>query len=91
MLLDIIRAAKECFCDGIYIPVKDQHPCGWDFISFHYIDVNDSDDEQLGYLFTLEDISGGIYDCHDYEDCTLDEILDKTKCKYAFEIESINW
>jgi len=87
---DVISAAKEIFCNGIYIP-SDYHPCGWDFISFEDIDKDEEGNYDVGYIFKIYDISGGNYDIHDYTDCTLQEILEKTDGKFSFERSGIDW
>lgn len=82
LLIEIVSAANEVFCHGIYIPSEEGHPCGWDFISFDYIDGYE---EILEYKFDITDISDGIYDVHEYENKTLKEILEATDCKFEFE------
>jgi hypothetical protein len=81
--------AKRYFCDGIYVKTNDMHPCGWDFISFEYID----EFEDLMYPIGSERISNAIYDSHDYEDLNLLEILQKVGMDgWCFEISgTINW
>lgn len=86
-ILDIVACAKEVFCDGIYVP-SDMHPCGWDFISFENIEM---EDDILDYKFSDSDVSNGNYAFCDFDECTLEEILEKTNGKYAFEIGQINW
>lgn len=81
LLINIVEVAKESFCDGIYVPC-DEHPCGWDFISFD--DIEDSE-EVLEYEFTDINISNGIYAFHKFENKTLKEILTETECKFNFE------
>jgi hypothetical protein len=83
-ILEVFKIAKEVFCNGIYVPVKDWHPCGWDFISFEDIDLVDGD--IFNYIFEHPDISNGIYDYHPYENMTLRGILTETKCRFTFEI-----
>lgn len=84
ILLEIIRVAKEVFCGGIYVPC-DMHPCGWDFIDFNMIELDDEEEDPLEYQFELCDISSVIYDEHPYEDMTLREILEETDMKFEFE------
>lgn len=85
-IIEIYKAAKEVFCNGIYVPVKDWHLCGWDFISFEYCD-----DGILDWIFEDGDISNGIYSFHPYENMTLKQILNETNGKFAFEIGMIDW
>ena len=87
-LVNIVRCAKEVFCQGIYVPC-DSHPCGWDFIDFS--DVTPSTVSVVTHEFDMMEISNGIYDGHPYEGMTLKQVLRETKGKYAFEIGSINW
>jgi len=88
-LLDVIKCAKEYFANGIYVPCN-QHPCGWDFISFENIDLLYTRENPLKYKFQLSDISDYAYDEHNFENCTLGEILEE-RGKFAFEKESIDW
>jgi hypothetical protein len=83
---EIVKCAKEIFCNGIYVPCN-EHPCGWDFISFENLEIEDAYD----YIFDRYDISNCIYDDHPYAGLTLIDILEETKGRYAFEIGSINW
>jgi len=85
-LMEIIKCAKEIFCQGIYVPCN-EHPCGWDFISFEYLDIEDI----LTYQFEGYDISNGIYDSHPFIGLTLEEILKETNERFAFEIGQIDW
>lgn len=85
-LIEIVKCAKEIFCGGIYVPCN-EHPCGWDFISFGYIKIEDI----LDYQFENYDISKAIYDEHPFCDMTLKEILEETEGRYVFEIGSIDW
>jgi len=85
-LMEIVKCAKEIFCQGVYVPCN-EHPCGWDFISFEYLDVEDA----ITYQFEGYDISNGIYDEHPFVGMTLDEILTETNGKYVFEIGQIDW
>ena len=84
---EIVKCAKKVFCDGIYVPAN-EHPCGWDFISFESLELASDVDF---YCFEDSDISNGIYGFHPYTGLTLAEILQKTKNVYEFEISSINW
>jgi len=85
---EVFNAAKEIFCDGIYVKCLMSHPCGWDFIDFSYM-------EDWGYdeIITTEQISDGIYNSHEYEDLTLLEILKEVgKDGWCFEISgTVNW
>lgn len=90
VLLEIYDAAMNVFCKGIYVPC-DRHPCGWDFISFEWIDNNTYEDSIFCYSFDIGDISDGTYDIHPYERMTLKEILKETKGDYCFEIGQIDW
>lgn len=81
VLIEIVQVAKETFCNGIYVPC-DEHPCGWDFISFDYIEDYE---EILEYEFEDSDISDNIYCNHPYDGKTLKEILTETKCQFNFE------
>lgn len=88
---EIINAAKEVFCNGLYVPA-DEHPCGWDFISFEGIYMGLPEKlPPYEYRFTLDDISNGIYSSHAFADKTLFEILKTTKNKYAFEESGMDW
>lgn len=82
--LEEVYQASKSFHIGIYVNYKNAkgikrdliHPCGWDFISFLYIDEDDANDCIYNYLFRIEDISDGIYSSHPLEDLTLKEILE---------------
>ena len=87
LIIDIVKCAKEIFCNGLYVP-STAHPCGWDFISFESIDL---EDDVLEYTIESSDICDGAYSWHDYEGLTIKELLEKTKGKYAFEIGSMDW
>jgi hypothetical protein len=87
-VIEIVKCAKETFCDGIYVPCN-THPCGWDFISFENFEAVSTD--AIDYPIDCDVISDGIYNYHPYEGLTLIDILGKTNGKYAFEIGSINW
>lgn len=80
------------FGGGIYInynyteSVKDYyiHPCGWDFLSFEGIDIDDERSKEeaqdydcsvFNYIFETEDFSNGIYEKHPFDGYTLKEIL----------------
>lgn len=80
---EIFSAAKEFFCNGIYI-LADEHPCGWDFISFEYMETPDEKIE-------LSSISNGIYDYHSFHMETLFEILKSVGLKgWCFEISGVD-
>lgn len=87
----IVTASMESFGQGIYVPC-DYHICGYDFIDFECIELDEEDEDfyeeysPLNYKFEGSDISNGIYDsCHPYEGLTLKEILQKTNLKFEFE------
>ncbi len=84
---DIYNGAKDYFCDGIYVK-SNAHPCGWDFISFEYMDCSsDAFDLPIG----VEAISGGCYDFHDYEDMTLEDIITTVGIHgWCFEISGVD-
>ena len=80
------------FAGGIYINYDHTksveschiHPCGWDFLSFENIEIDDEksieeaqdyDYSVFNYVFETEDISNGIYEKHPLEGYTLKEIL----------------
>lgn len=88
IIKEIYDCAMNVFCHGIAVP-SDRHPCGWDWLDFECIvDENDV----LEYEFSLSEISGGIYEDHDYEFLTLKEILIETEGKFLFELNTwINW
>lgn len=80
----IYDCAMEVFCDGIAVP-SDNHPCGWDWIDFKYVD------DILTYKFDYSNISNGIGN-NDFEGKTLKEILKFTKGRFLFEIFTyVNW
>lgn len=81
ILVEIVRVAKEVFGNFIFVP-SDEHPCGWDTLSFDEIEEYD---EILEYKFDHHDISNGCYSNHEYEGKTLREILVETKNKFEFE------
>lgn len=85
-ILQIINAAKEFFCNGIYVPCE-FHPCGWDYINFENVDELNYEE----YTFEDEDISNSVYCNHPYCDLTLKDILEETNGKYAFELSGIDW
>jgi hypothetical protein len=87
---EIIKCAKKVFCNGIYVP-SNYHPCGWDFISFDNIDELSQGKYDANYIFNNYDICQGVYDEHEYEDCTLRDILEQTNGKMAFELSTIDW
>lgn len=72
-LENMFDAAKNTFCDGIYV-LSDQHPCGWDFISFENFEVESDLWEQP---IDSTDVSGGCYSFSDFEDSTVQMVLDK--------------
>lgn len=69
-VLKVYDCAMEYFGHRIYVPCKEGHPCGWDFIEFEYIDRDDI----LEYKFESNDISNGC-GSDEFEDKTLKEIL----------------
>jgi hypothetical protein len=83
--LAVFESAKEHFGNGIYVKAKDQHPCGWDFISFEYMDEYD-DHIELG------DISNGVYDIHDYSYLNLLDVLKIVGMKgWCFELNGVDY
>ena len=84
----VYNGAKS-FAEGIYVPNDEPngHPCGWDFISFEYIE-NENDVEN--YLFDNSDISNG-YGSEAFTDKTLLEILQMIHGQVAFELNQIDW
>lgn len=82
---EIFKAAKRHFCNGIYVKTENQHPCGWDFISFEFMD---DVDEEIG----LCDISNYIYEEHDYSFMRLIDILKIVGMKgWCFEINGVDY
>lgn len=69
-VLEVYDCAMEYFGYGIYVPCKEGHPCGWDFIDFKWVDR----DNILEYEFDSSDISNG-YGSDEFEGKTLKEIL----------------
>jgi hypothetical protein len=88
IVIQVVKCAKEIFCDGIYVPSK-KHLCGWDFISFECIPNKKCC--ILENTFEIYYITNGCYEEHKFEDKTLKEILTMTNGVYAFEKESIDW
>ena len=90
-LKDIYNAATQAFCGGIYVK-SDKHPSGFDFISFDELDIAE---DILDYEISYSDVSGGIYDDHDFDSMTLKEILESVWTEdndnYAFEQGQISW
>jgi len=76
----------KSFAEGIYVP-SDAHPCGWDFISLEYYEVEDDVEEQPIESY---EISNG-YGSEEFADCTLLEILKKVHGQVAFEKSQIDW
>lgn len=71
------------FADGIWLYYNKTdidldliHPCKYDFLSFYEIDNDYKDYHIEKYLFSVEDISNGIYSNHPLDNLTLEEILD---------------
>lgn len=93
-LLDIYEGSKS-FVNGIYIKYTNAsgifdfevHPCGWDFISFDY--VNEYNENILNHAFELYEISNGIYEKHPFEDYTLKDILEVIGDKWSFELSDL--
>ena len=88
MLKNIFSAAKELFCDGIYVRSMNAHPCGWDFISFSSFD---NAHQMWTDTVDLSDISDGIYDEHEYYKKSVAEILKIVGCDWCFERSGIDW
>lgn len=84
----VYNGAKS-FTEGIYIPndSPNGHPCGWDFITFAYID---NEDDVKSYIFEDTDISNG-YGSETFADKTLLEILQMIHGQVAFEKYQIDW
>lgn len=85
-ILDVFNCAKEVYGSGIAVPVENGHPCGWEWLDFKYID------DILHDKFEDSDVSDG-YGSGTYTGLTLKEILNKTKGRFAFEVNvnNINW
>lgn len=71
---------KKVFCNGLYV-VSDQHPCGWDFIAFDTVEIQDP--------ISLSNISHGNYDSHPLEGLTFIEMLERVE-KFWFEVGHID-
>lgn len=87
---EIIKEIYDCAMNvlghGIAVP-SNNHPCGWDWIDFEYIDG-----DILEYKFNPNQISNGNYEDSEYDWLTLKEILIKANGKFLFEINcSIDW
>lgn len=72
---EIWKCMKEVFCNGLYV-ISDQHPCGWDFIAFDNLEIQDP--------ISINDISYGNYDSHPLEGLNFVEMLEKVE-KFWFE------
>ena len=84
--LDVYNAACEFFAEGIWIKTEFSHPCGYDWLSFEMIDDLDHD------KFDASDFSHGIYNSHEFEGKTLQEILNILGPDgWCFERSGINW
>lgn len=79
----MVEVTKEFFNDGIWIKYDGIninrnyiHPCGYDFLSFDLIEIDDEDFDVEENTFSVCEFSNGIYDEHPLENKTLEEILD---------------
>ena len=88
-LAKYVYNGAQSFAEGIYVPNDEPngHPCGWDFISFEYID---NENEALSYWFENSDISNG-YGSESFVGKTLLEILKMVHGQVAFEKDQIDW
>lgn len=89
LIQDIYDCAIHVYGHGIAVPSK-THPCGWAWINFEDIDIEDGDNILI-HAFDCSDINDGWGE-NDLEGLTLKQILEKTKGKFLFEITTyINW
>lgn len=65
---EIWKCMKEVFCNGLYV-ISDQHPCGWDFIVFDNVEIQDP--------ISICNISNGNYESHPLKDLILLKCLKK--------------
>lgn len=84
----IYRGAKEVFCNGIYVR-SDNHPCGWDFISFEDFE---SPSDMFEHPLENYEVSGGCYDCSTFEGMTIEEVIkDMTGTSgWCFELSGVD-
>lgn len=69
--MEVYKCAHQFFGDGIYVK-SDNHPCGWDFISFEMFEVpSDMLDEPLDN----NAINDGNYDYSDFENKAMLDVL----------------
>ena len=89
VIQDIYDCAMDVFCQGIAVP-SELHPCGWAWISFEDIDI-DEEDNILIHTFYCSEINGGWGE-DDLEGLTLKQILEKIEGRFLFEINTtIDW
>lgn len=82
----MVDIAAQYFGNGIWIKYDgiaeinkyEIHPCGYDFLSFENIEMDDHRScwHIENYEFIVSDFSDDIYSRHPLEGCTLEQILD---------------
>lgn len=87
-LSELFESAKEYFCNGIYV-LSDQHPCGWDFISFENFEA-ESDLWKEPILDS--DISNGCYILSNFENMTVQDVMNEVGPEgWCFEISGVDF
>lgn len=85
---DIYDCTMTMFSHGIAVP-SNVHPCGWDWLDFDYVG---GEEYIANHRFARFEISNGICEYHEYENLTLQDILEITKGRFLFEINTnVDW
>jgi len=89
ILKALFVGAREFFCNGIYIATFN-HECGYDFLSFEYLNSwTDLKDNVIGY--DGYELNDGKYYKADENDKYLIDVLKENGWKFEFERSSIQW
>lgn len=85
---EIYVGAKEVFGNGIYVRTEGIHPCGWDFISFEYLECAE---DMFDYEIEIDSISNSCYDYHDYVGKTMEDIIKEVGMNgWCYELSGVD-